>query len=57
MEYEIILPDETIFAKGAAELKATLKQMDTSQVVTIWKNIKGNGTCEDVTYRYIKKEV
>ena len=53
MEYEIILVNETIFAYGIKELKATLQGIDTAQVQAIWKNVKYNGTCENVTEKYI----
>ena len=51
MEYEILTKNgETFFAYGVAELKATIKDLD---VKVIWKNIKYNGTNEDVTSKYV----
>lgn len=54
MEYEIITKNGTFFAYGVTELKATIKGIE-SEIITIWKNIKYNGTCEDVTKKYIRE--
>ena len=53
MEYEILTKSgETFFAYGVAELKETIKELD---VRMIWKNIKYNGTNENVTDRYVRR--
>lgn len=54
MEYEIMFKDGTVvFAYGIKELKETIKN-DKENIEHIWKNIKYNGTNEDVTKKYIK---
>lgn len=55
MEYEIKTKQETFFAYGKAELEATIANCDKGDIVKIWKNIKHNGTNEDITARYIKE--
>ena len=54
MEYEIYTNQGTFFAYGKTELEATLATFEDGEIIKIWKNIKRDGSNQDITSRYIK---